>query len=389
MWFILKIKKSATLVLLVLLSVCFSGCGNLFGQAEYTAGSQIPDKEAYLDFNATNKKQENTSGEFEVYTLEYGTFSTVMTPVKISVSSMITPNPIKAEFEEGEMEFISLEVRRMQEVKKGDVIAKVRMEIDDIDLEELNIRLTRLEESYQEAVDAYLKSQEDLMNEYVMTSIRAQIRDLRYQKAELNFGRTNANYQKQISELKKQISELKKNQKITEIVAPEDGYIMSISYNKTGDKLNNGQVLATYVTSDQICLEFEDTLLHYGYGMTCNLNVYVDRTIQNGNANVVSVSGKQLTAAWNRKSTKLKSDIPADKLLKSNDIMAVGETNVMNHVLLVPFDAVEKKGEYTYVVVLREDGKLEKRSFIAGGNNSQYYWVFDGLTEGTQIVIEH
>ncbi len=382
-------KISFVLICVNLLSAMCMGCGDLLAQSDYTTGSQIANKEEYIDFGALDRVVDELSNTFEVYTLEYGRFSTEMSPISLSVSSMITPIPIKAEFEEGEMEFISLEVKRYQEVKKGDVIAKVRMEIDDIDLEELNIRLTRLEEAYQNAVDAHIKSQEDLLNEYVQTKIRSLIRDLKYQRAEIVFERTDANYQQQISDLKQQISQLKKNQKITEIVAPKDGYIMSVSYNRVGDKISNGQVLATYVTADQVCLEFEDSLLHYGYGMSCNLIVYVDRSSLTGNANVVSVSGKQLTAAWNRKSTKIKTDISVDKLLKSQDVIAVGETNVMDNVLLVPSNAVEKDGDFTYVVVLREDGKLEKRSFIAGGSNSQYYWVFDGLDEGTQIVIEH
>lgn len=383
MWFILN----KIISLFLTLSLCFAlfGCGSERG---YTTGNQIANKEEYIDWNALEKNsQEEASYEFQVHTVEYGRFSTVMTPISASISSMVTPNPIKAQYLAGEMEFISLEVGRFQEVKKGDVIAKVKLEIDDIDLEELNIKLTRLSEQYENFLQNHERSQKELLEQHVYSDIQSKIRDLKYQRAEFIFLQNKQNYEKQIEDMKKHISELKKNRKITSIVAPEDGYIMSVNYMRTGDNIKNGQIIANYVTADQICLEFTDNLMHYGYGMNYLVSVYVDRSNLNGNATIVSASGKQLTATWNRQSTKVKTDIPFDKLLRSQSIMLSGETSVMENVLLIPSKAVTKENDNTYVTVLKEDGSLEKRAFIAGGNNSTYYWVFDGIDEGTKVVI--
>ena len=60
----------------------------------------------------------------------------------------------------------------------------------------------------------------------------------------------------------------------------------------------------------------------------------------------------------------------------------------MRDVLLVPAKAVTKKDGVTYVKVVLDDGTVVNRSFIAGGGDSNYYWVIDGLTEGMKLCWE-
>ena len=55
--------------------------------------------------------------------------------------------------------------------------------------------------------------------------------------------------------------------------------------------------------------------------------------------------------------------------------------------LLVPTEAVTAEKQKYYVTVLGEGGSMTKTQFIPGGSNGQYYWVFDGLEEGTRIVV--
>ena len=59
----------------------------------------------------------------------------------------------------------------------------------------------------------------------------------------------------------------------------------------------------------------------------------------------------------------------------------------MENVLLVPAEAVTIDKRKYYVTVLGEGGSMTKTQFIPGGGNDEYYWVFDGLQEGTRIVM--
>ena len=58
----------------------------------------------------------------------------------------------------------------------------------------------------------------------------------------------------------------------------------------------------------------------------------------------------------------------------------------MENVILIPKTAVTVDGDECFVTVLQEDGSLLKTEFIPGGSNAEYYWVFDGLNEGMNII---
>ena len=59
----------------------------------------------------------------------------------------------------------------------------------------------------------------------------------------------------------------------------------------------------------------------------------------------------------------------------------------MDHVLVIPREAVWESEGRTYVLV-EEDGKVTARSFIAGGYDASRYWVVDGLSEGMKLCLK-
>lgn len=65
-----------------------------------------------------------------------------------------------------------------------------------------------------------------------------------------------------------------------------------------------------------------------------------------------------------------------------------GTQRSMNNVVTVPKSAVTTVGGQTYVRVMEKNGEIVNRSFIAGGFNTDCYWVLEGLEEGTTICLE-
>ena len=65
-----------------------------------------------------------------------------------------------------------------------------------------------------------------------------------------------------------------------------------------------------------------------------------------------------------------------------------GDLGTMENVLLVPARAVTIDNDITYVTIVKEDGSFLKKGFRAGGSNANYYWVMDGLEEGTVILAQ-
>ena len=111
------------------------------------------------------------------------------------------------------------------------------------------------------------------------------------------------------------------------------------------------------------------------------------RTAKSYDALVVSAVGKTLSSQWDLATSRLDGAYDMAELLGNGPFYVTGETNVMENVLLVPSEAVTVENRKYYVTVLGEDGSLTKTQFIPGGNNAEYDWVFDGLKEGTKVMM--
>ena len=60
----------------------------------------------------------------------------------------------------------------------------------------------------------------------------------------------------------------------------------------------------------------------------------------------------------------------------------------MKDVVLVPRDAIKSIQLVPYVRTVGTDGEIAARTFISGGNDREYYWVIDGLSEGEELCLE-
>lgn len=392
----LRLKKSRYGILLLsaaaLVGLC--GCAQT-GELFTDTGTNLiaeTDISQYLDRSTLEEKPEEEKKDvwngFDVYTVTYGTSSKPLTVARANVTT-VEATQIKAEFTTGSMTLVELLVKRNDYVEKGDPVAKVQVETSNVDLEELELKLQRTQEDYAEATAEYLEQHaEDLENFSVYEHLR-KIDQIEYAQAELDFAQTCEKYEKQITQLQEQISELKALASTTQILAPESGFILNLGTVTRGQELKNGEVLCFLSPTDKIMLEIPDDSWRYAYGMQFHMTVGDDRNdIQEYEVLAISPNGRTLQDDWGQKTTMLIGDYDIAELIGKGPYSLTGTTNVMDHVLLVPEDAVtEENGRY-FVTTLKEDGTLEKKQFAPGGKNSDYYWVFDGLEDGTKIIIE-
>lgn len=387
-------KKVYTLSLVAVLSVIgLSGCAANITDTLFTdSGTDVIqniDTSQYLDLERLNHvgEEEETWNGYEVYTLETGTFETPVNGIKANIM-MVEINPVKAEFDYGTMHLLEICVSRNTYVKKGDVIAKVSMETNTLDLEELHRKHLRLEEEYAEYLEDYEERHEEAVTNRSLYEKLRELEAIEIRQMELDHEYRMADYEERIANSWEEILQFRQSEGITQIVAPQSGYVLDVSWLKAGDILYDGTMLCQMAPSDKLMVEFEDETWHYGYGM--DLTLYAgDRRIATGyEVEAVSAIGKVLYEDWGQTTTKVAGDYNMADLMKSRPYTITGSTNVMQNVVLVPVDAVTKDGERYFVTVLHEDGTLEKKQFIAGGENANYFWVFDGLTAGTKIVIK-
>lgn len=380
------LKKGLPLMLGLVLMM--TGCGNsLFTDAGTDVVIQAQ-KEDYLDVKALeeNPSDKQTFNGYKVHTLAYGDFKTESAAFSASVNVMET-TVVRAEYTSGTMRLVQMVAERYGFVEKGDVIANVSMETNELDLEELELKLSRVKDRYNEFKTEFETAHEEDRKELSGDEYQGKIDRTKFYQAELDFARQEQNYLKQMEKYQEQIKELKELMNMTQIVAPTDGIVVEVNRELGGTKLENGDMLAQIIPTDQIYMTFGDALSHYAYGNEVTFLVGRNVKAQEFGAKVVSTNGKALGSGWNKGISYIEASVKPYDVLTAGPFYVTAITNVMENVLLVPFDAVTVDNGKYFVTVLHEDGRLEKKQFLSGGNNTEYYWVYDGLEEGTSVLI--
>lgn len=380
-----------TLPLLLAAALGLSGCSSensLFTDAGTNVVIQAQ-KEDYLDLSALEESDtgKTTFNGYEVYTLEYGDFQTESAAFSAGIDVMET-TVVRAEYASGTMRLVQLNDLRSTFVSKGDVIALVSMETNALDLEELELSLTRLKERYEKFKADYEVAHEEAIENISIYELPGKIDRLELYQMEMDHIRQDESYLKQMESYEERVEELKDLMNTTEIVAPVDGIVIEVNREiSAGAKLENGTMLAKIIPSDQIYMTFEDNLSHYAYGN--EMTFIVGRNVQAKEfpAKVISTNGKALSSDWSKRTTYISASTSPFEVITSGPFYVKAVTNVMKNVLLLPFDAVTTDSGKYFVTVLHEDGTLEKTQFLSGGNNTEYYWVYDGLEEGTKVLI--
>lgn len=380
--------RTALLLIFAGLVSLFTGCASPFTDVgtDVVMQNDIAD---YLDLSALEGNDYQEDGYwngYQVYTIAYGDFYTQTIGNRASIE-MLEVTPVKVEYATGTMRLVELAVSKNQFVHAGDTIARVTMETNALDLEELQLKLQRLEERYQAAREEHESEQAQREENLSVYRYLRRIGQLEYEQADRDFARTAANYEKQIAEYQERIEALQALEGTKEICAPVDGYILELSYVVSGQELPSGTVLVNMTPADKLSMQFEDSLAHYGFGQEMTLTMGSGLTAKEYSVSVISATPKVLDADLRTLTASVGGELDMESLVGNGPFFAVGITNEMEHVLLIPAEAVETSKQKYYVTVLHEDNRLEKRQFLPGGHNSDYYWVFDGLEEGTRILI--
>ncbi len=263
-------------------------------------------------------------------------------------------------------------VKRYQEVTEGQVIARVHVVPDQIEIDRNDRQLLRLNQRLAELVE---KGEEEN---------KAQIRELR----------------EQIADISALVTDMRNDAKVTEIVAFSGGIITDVLDAEAGDLLKSGDAVARLSdeSSSFIVVQDEDKKLSKGN------KVNVTYTGPDGNKAVVE--GEVVTANAMTLSKDLQADfalvrLPADvvAIISGTNQDSSGWWNItwleieatlrsMDNVILIPKSAVYEVKGSTYVTVRDDNGALRMVSFIAGGSDLENYWVAEGLEEGMTICWE-
>lgn len=303
-------------------------------------------------------------------TLEYGSFHSnfeedgyMYYPISETVYTPVTYGTIYFE------EYL---VAEYQHVNEGDAIATVRVVPDEIELKRMEVQITRLKERLSD-----LEYSDTEVSEDILTAKR-----------------------KEINEAEEIKNKMLSDSKVTTVTATSTGIIVWLGDYQTNDILLRSYPMAEIADESNcyVVVEDENGLLCYGNDVVIT---YQNKDNKAGISygKVVNLSQVGITGALRTSSILIRlnpKDIPDMAITNTdknnwwnrNRYNVTADIREMENVLLVPKRAVKEKGGCTYVDVVDDEGNIVSCSFIAGGYDSSYYWVIDGLAEGMKVCLE-
>ncbi len=283
-------------------------------------------------------------------------------------STEVVTNPVTY----GTCYYTECMVSLYQQVKKGEVLLRVRVEADDAELE---------------------RSKKSLQRE------RERLEDLKALGEEDNKKAIEAK-EKTIAGLEETIASMEADFAVTEITSPIDGIVTNLADYEEDAYLSSGAWL--FVVADEArsycVVSDENGQLTYGNeaaitytGADGEKHETVGEVVTLNQMSISSdlFSGAALIAVSEEDIGNLAGSSQGNEGSWSRSRFEVTvPIRVMENVPVVPKEAVTLVAGQTYVKVKLENGQIQYRSFLAGGSDGTNYWAVEGLTEGMELCLE-
>lgn len=377
-------NRKTALLLALLLGLSATACGT----SKSTAASGEVAKENYLNTGALNQQGgQLEAGQYQVYTLEKGTFTEEamsQTLERAYINATIAYIELPCE----SARFAAYAANNFVYVNKGDLLATFYADVDSIALEQAELDLQRMEERYAQAAAEHAEKAEELRVKQITepTGYGKQVIAIERAQEELDWESTKRSYEQNIESAKEVIEELEETGNVIEVYAPAAGIAIPTKGYATGMEVKDGDYLCHIVPVDEYYVSADKRTDLYNYGMEMSFKTRAGATI----GTVISADSKVLYG--NLDAHEVVFSIATNDVVTQSDLSASrglafeGNLKTVENVILVPKAAVTVEDSEYFVTVLKEDGSLLKTEFIAGGSNTDYYWVLKGLTEGMQII---
>lgn len=272
-------------------------------------------------------------------------------------------------------------VSEYEPVKKDQVLAKVEVIPDEVEVNRLKRKIEREQERLSELIEEKSKDYSEEINYQRERAIRAR--------------------NQSIQKLQKDLDELQLYAGVVELKASCDGMVMRMTEREAGDLIGYGEQLVELCGSERCYILVEDDQNRLTYGNKVTIT-YKDLSAMNHTVEgeVVTVNGMSLSSELATGYALISIDPEeVESILMSGSGQMSGsgwyrnrftvetDVRVMEDVILVPKTAVKQKDGSYYVRVKSEDG-ISYVSFVPGGSDLSNFWAAAGLKEGMEICLD-
>ncbi len=266
-------------------------------------------------------------------------------------------------------------------VMEGDVIANIAVDVDEIALEEIKLRLQRAEASRDKAYAEMSKRHTAAQKAVEESSgTQRQIAQLRLEQLEMEQERSKRQIDTEVAQLQEEVDAYEEVVGMTQIFAPASGRLINrLNYSVGRTPIWDGMKIAVIECDVEPMFSLRDPGNVMRYGMPVVLTGGYEEGAYE--CKVVSCGSKYLTGNFTEEKAYFK---PTEAGAWGRD--AVYENIHIDNVLLVDTAAVQNDKNGSYVVELK-DGKLSKCYFTVGKTVNNLCYALDGLTEGMTVIV--
>lgn len=277
-------------------------------------------------------------------------------------------------------------VSEYEEVKKGQKLLSVEVNLDSVEIERCENRIKRINE----------RILDELNRQNEIDELNKKIDDPEKKHSDRNIEKNIISYQKDLINAENDLKKLKKYSGVIDIVAPTDGIIADLNKLKVGDLIYKDTQILQFadVSTSYIVLKDENGALNFGNTVEIDFANGAGR--ENVEGRVVTVSNSSLSKKMTKEWALVEISEEAKALMTGSQKNTGGgwsrnmykvkvDTRKMDNVVLIPKGAVEMSGFATYVRIINNDGTIMYKRFLSGGSNNDYYWAIQGLDEGTMV----
>jgi len=225
--------------------------------------------------------------------------------------------------------------------KAGDVIAKIEVRMDEIELAERERQILRMEER----------------------------------------GETGSTY----NNLKSTLESMREAYAQTEIVIEEGGVLLSQDNPRNGSQITSYSIVMADMSERVI--EVPNTNKQFRFGQRVTVTARVGGASRTGMGTVISASPNSVSEELAGTTAYIKLDEEYEDLYSGSNISVSVETVRMENVLLLDASAAYVENGNQMVKVKDEYG-LHAVGFSFGRKSTSTYWVIDGLEEGAKILVQ-
>lgn len=363
-----KVKAKRILALFLsmgLLVVSLAACGN-------EVDATLADEELIVP----------TEANYKTVQAEIGTF----TDEAYSTVKAFYPVEKDLFYNEPDVVFSKLLVKKGDVVKKGQHLAAFKATVSEVPLEEKKLELKRTRNAYDRGKEnrrAGLSDARKVLGQLSSGTTEYRIKQLEIEKSEIEYDQFVFSNDEKIKTLEKEIAKLSEAQDTQYLEAPFSGTIGIVGSFREGDKMDPTVPVLVLYSAERILLQL-DNPNGFSYGEEVEINAKVGGKDESMKAKVVC-SPTALPSSLIAAPTYVMLETKGINIEKVSNVTVKSTSVFMPNVLTVDAEAVKMVNGQFYVSIL-EDNTLKKRYLTSVNFNKTDFWVLDGLSEGQTVV---